>query len=102
MMRRSKTPRDRPDPKQRRFPPPLTAELQPNHYVVRDANRQQLAYVYYESEPGRRSAAKIAFQRRGAADRGKYREIAGVVWQGLNAPPLGEAMSPLRTVAAVV
>jgi len=26
----------------RRFPPPWTAELQPNYYVVRDANRQQL------------------------------------------------------------
>ena len=33
--------------------------LQPNHYVVRDANKQQLAYVYYENEPGRRSAAKL-------------------------------------------
>jgi hypothetical protein len=33
--------------------------VQPNHYVVRDANRQQLAYVYYENEPGRRSAAKL-------------------------------------------
>jgi hypothetical protein len=37
----------------RRFPPPWTAELQPNYYVVRDADGQQLAYVYYESEPGR-------------------------------------------------
>ena len=30
----------------------------PNHYVVRDANKQ-LAYVYYENEPGRLSAAKL-------------------------------------------
>jgi hypothetical protein len=29
----------------RRFPPPWFAEVQPNHYVVRDANKQQLAYV---------------------------------------------------------
>jgi hypothetical protein len=43
----------------RRFPAPWSAELQPNYYVVRDANRQQLAYVYYENEPGRRSAAKL-------------------------------------------
>ena len=43
----------------RRFPPPWSAELQPYYYVVRDANRQQLAYVYYENEPGRRSAAKL-------------------------------------------
>jgi hypothetical protein len=26
---------------------------------VRDANGQQVAYVYYESEPQRRSAAKL-------------------------------------------
>jgi DNA-directed RNA polymerase specialized sigma24 family protein len=26
---------------------------------VRDANGQQLAYVHYESEPSRRSAAKL-------------------------------------------
>jgi hypothetical protein len=26
---------------------------------VRDANGQQLAYVYFESEPGRQSAAKL-------------------------------------------
>ena len=46
-------------PSPRRFPAPWTAELQPNYYVVRDANKQQLAYVYYENEPGRRSAAKL-------------------------------------------
>jgi hypothetical protein len=27
--------------------------------VVRDNNRQKLAYVYFEDEPGRRSAAKL-------------------------------------------
>ena len=42
----------------RRFPAPWSAELQPNYYVVRDADGQQIAYVYYENEPGRRSAAK--------------------------------------------
>jgi hypothetical protein len=26
---------------------------------LRDANKQQLAYIYYENEPGRRSAAKL-------------------------------------------
>ena len=26
---------------------------------MRDADGQQIAYVYYESEPGRRSAAKL-------------------------------------------
>ena len=27
--------------------------------IVRDANRQALAYVYFEDEPGRRSAAHL-------------------------------------------
>jgi hypothetical protein len=44
---------------ERRFPAPWTAELQPNHYVVRDADGQQLAYIYYSNDPERRSAAKL-------------------------------------------
>jgi hypothetical protein len=35
----------------RRFPPPWS--------VVRGHNGQQLAYVYFEDEPGRRSAVKL-------------------------------------------
>jgi hypothetical protein len=42
-----------------RFPPPWTAEFTPNCFIVRDANGQALSYVYYENEPGRRSAAKL-------------------------------------------
>jgi hypothetical protein len=43
----------------RRFPPPWSVEEQAACFVVRDHNGQQLAYVYYEEEPGRRSAAKL-------------------------------------------
>jgi len=46
-------------PSPRRFPPPWSAELQPNYYVVRDADGQQLAYIYYSNDPERRSAAKL-------------------------------------------
>ena len=46
-------------PSPRRFPAPWTAELQPNYYVVRDSDGQQLAYVYYANDPERRSAAKL-------------------------------------------
>jgi hypothetical protein len=43
----------------RRFPPPWTVEELHACFVVRDRNGQQLAYVYFENEPGRRSAAKL-------------------------------------------
>ena len=46
-------------PSPRRFPPPWSAEVQPNYYVVRDADGQQIAYVYYSNEPDRSSAANI-------------------------------------------
>src|SRR5215469_2225496 len=39
----------------RRFPPPWSIEeLNDACFIVRDANGQQLAYVYFEEEPGRR------------------------------------------------
>ena len=43
----------------RRFPPPWSAEVQPNYYVVRDADGQQIAYIYYSNDPDQRSAAKL-------------------------------------------
>jgi hypothetical protein len=42
----------------RRFPPPLSVEELDACFIVRDHNGQQLAYVYFEDEPGWRSAAK--------------------------------------------
>jgi hypothetical protein len=44
---------------ERRFPGPWSVEEQDACFVVRDHNGQQLAYVYFEDEPGRRSAAKL-------------------------------------------
>jgi len=43
----------------RRFPPPWTVEDLGSCFVVKDSNGQKLSYVYYEEEPGRRSAAKL-------------------------------------------
>jgi hypothetical protein len=43
----------------RRFPPPWTVDETDACFIVRDANCQALAYVYFEDEPGRRAAAKL-------------------------------------------
>jgi hypothetical protein len=44
----------------RRFPPPWDIEEHNKScYIVRDNYGQPLAYVYYEEEPGRLSAAKL-------------------------------------------
>ena len=43
----------------RRFPPPWSVEDIDAAFVVKDHGGQKLAYVYYEDEPGRRSAAKL-------------------------------------------
>jgi hypothetical protein len=43
----------------RRFPPPWSIEEHPACFIVRDRNGQALAYVYFEDEPGRRSAANL-------------------------------------------
>jgi hypothetical protein len=41
----------------RRFPPPWSIEEHPACFIVRDHNGQALAYLYFEDEPGQRSAA---------------------------------------------
>ncbi|MGC2078178.1 MAG: hypothetical protein WA728_19515, partial [Xanthobacteraceae bacterium] len=43
---------------QRRFLPPWTVEELGSCFVVIDSNGQKLAYIYFEEEAGRRSAAK--------------------------------------------
>ncbi len=43
----------------RRLPPPWSVEDIDAAFIVKDSAGQKLAYVYYEEEPGRRSAAKL-------------------------------------------
>ena len=47
-------------------------------FVIKDSAGQKLAFVYYEEEPGRRSAAKLLSKdeaRRSAADIAKLPEL---------------------------
>jgi hypothetical protein len=70
----------------RRFPPPWSVEEIDACYIVRDANGQALAYVYFEEEPGRRSAAHLLTRdeaRRIAAN------IAKLPWAKIDGAPNG-------------
>jgi hypothetical protein len=42
----------------RRFPPPWSIEEHTESFVVKDANDQALAYLYFEDEPQRRMSMK--------------------------------------------
>ena len=43
----------------RRFPPPWSVQELDACFIVIDSIGQKLAFVYFEDEPGRRSAAKL-------------------------------------------
>jgi hypothetical protein len=47
-------------------------------FIIRDAKGQALAYVYFEEEPGRRSAAKLPYDeaQRIAANKPSCRSAA--------------------------
>jgi hypothetical protein len=62
----------------RRFPPPWTVEETAPRFIVRDANKQALAFVYCEDEPGRRATGKLLTRdeaRRIAANFAKLPEL---------------------------
>ena len=44
---------------ERRFTPPWDIEDNGSCFIIRDNNGQALSYVYYEQEPGRRTAGLL-------------------------------------------
>jgi hypothetical protein len=42
----------------RRFPPPWSIEERQESFIVKDANGQQLAYLYFEDEPQRQMSMR--------------------------------------------
>ena len=64
----------------RRFPAPWSVEDIDAAFVLKDGSGQKVAYVYYEEEPGRRSAAKLLTKeaaRRIAVNIAKLPELLG-------------------------
>ena len=57
---------------ERYFPPPCSVEELDSCFVVKDANGQALAYMYFEKEPLRR------FRRRELLTRDEAEQIAAI------------------------
>jgi hypothetical protein len=62
--------------------PPWIVEETDACFIVRDANGQVLACVYFEEELGRRAGGQAADPGRGPAHRSEYRQAAGPAQAG--------------------
>jgi hypothetical protein len=60
----------------RRFPPPWSIEEGSACFIVRDHDKQALAYVYYEKRVRPALKREAAHAGRGIPDRGEHRQAA--------------------------
>ena len=80
----------------RRFPPPWSVDETDACFIIRDGNRQAVAYVYCEDDPGRRSSANLLTRdeaRRIAANIAKLPDLPK---SKLERPPRGGPRSFTR------
>ena len=73
----------------RRFPPPWHADPMPGGYVVRDANGQALAYLYFRDNDAEARQAKVLTKdeaRRIAMDIARLPELweGGIILKAVN------------------
>jgi YD repeat-containing protein len=62
-----------------RFPPPWTTEETDACFPVRDASGQALAYVYFEDQPGRRTAQRSTARSRAHTPLRRFILICGAL-----------------------
>ena len=74
----------------RRFPPPWSIEERQESFIVKDANGQALAYLYFEDEPQRQMSMKRLSRdeaRRIAANIGKLPRVPRQILIEIPRPP---------------
>jgi hypothetical protein len=60
-----------------RFPPPWSVEELDASFVVTDSTRRRIAYVHFEDDPDRRSAARLLSRDEALQIAGQLCEAAG-------------------------
>ena len=71
----------------RRFPPPWSVEERPGgeSFIIRDANGQALAYLYFEDEPQRQMSMKRLSRDEARRMSSQYRQAAGPLAEAVRA-----------------
>jgi hypothetical protein len=72
-----------PTPEPRRFPVPSTFEDHNNAcFIVKDSNGVNVAYVYYEEERGRRTAANLMTKEEAHRIAANFAKLPGLLERG--------------------